>query len=262
MKYQFCAISDKGIRKSVNQDSVIVKEGTINKTPVLMAAVCDGMGGLQKGEIASGMLVDMLNNWFDTELCKLISYTKAKSMDLTKTMKYSLVSLIRKANEKICDYTAENELKGCGTTAVVLILYKNRYYGLNVGDSRIYLFRNHLYQVTTDQTVVQQLMDIGQINEKQAETHPDRSRLLQCVGMHKKVVPEYMRGECFMGDLFLLCSDGLRHKIGKKELENVFRTEYPRTTEQLSDVSQYLINENKKRQETDNLSCVLIRTRR
>ena len=54
----------------------------------------------------------------------------------------------------------------------------------------------------------------------------------------------------------------MRHKIGKKELENVFRTEYPRTTEQLSDVSQYLINENKKRQETDNLSCVLIRTRR
>ena len=262
MKYQFCAETNKGIRKPINQDSVIIKEGMINKTPVMMAAVCDGMGGLQDGEIASSLLINMLEQWFEEDLCKLISFTRHKGMELEKTMKYSLVSLIRKANERICDYTAEHGLKGCGTTVVVLVLYRNRYYGLNVGDSRIYLYRNHLYQMTTDQTVVQRLIDIGQINEKQAESHSERSVLLQCVGMHKKVIPEYVKGECFGNDLFLLCSDGLRHKIGKIELETVFRTEHPKTREQLSDVAQYLIDENMRRNETDNLSCILIKTRR
>lgn len=262
MKYQFCAESDKGIKKDKNEDSVLVKEALHHGTPVLMAAVCDGMGGLQDGEVASCMLVNRLDKWFEQELPKLISFTEEKGLNLEKALKYALVMLIRKANEEIQNYTNVHKLKGCGTTVVVLILYNGRYYGLNVGDSRIYVFRNHLYQLSTDQTVVQRMVDLGQISEKQAETHPDRSRLLQCVGMNRKVIPEYLRGECFQNDLFLLCSDGLRHKIGKKELENVFRIERPKTPEQLSDAAQYLISENMRRKETDNLSCVLIRARR
>ena len=261
MRYIFCAESDKGIRKPINQDAVVVKEGVYHKTPILMAAVCDGMGGLEHGEKASSMLVDMLDQWFEKELPKLISFTKERGLRLDRTMKYSLKTVIREANKKIREFGQERDIK-CGTTVTVLVLYEDRYYILNVGDSRIYVFRNHLYQLTSDQTVVQRLIDLGELDEVSAEKHPERSKLLQCVGVQEKVSPVFSNGEAFANDIYLLCSDGLRHKIRKREMEDVFRTERPRSCEQLSDMCSYFVSENMRRQETDNLSCVLVRTRR
>ena len=76
MKYQFCAETDKGIKKGVNEDSVIVKEALLRGTPILMAAVCDGMGGLQKGEVASCLIVNCLDEWFEQDLGKLVSFSE------------------------------------------------------------------------------------------------------------------------------------------------------------------------------------------
>ena len=175
--------SDRGIVKKINQDSALYKQASTGIGDLMLAAVCDGMGGLRNGEVASSEMIKAIATWFDHH----------------------------------------------GTL-----------------------------QLTHDQTVVQQLIDSGRITRKQAEIHPDRNILLQCIGAGGDVVPEYSTGEYQAGDIFLVCSDGFRHKLMEEEMRQSFGAGMD-TEKKLKAAVKKAVEVNLQRKEKDNITVVAVR---
>ena len=169
----------------------------------------------------------------------------------------SLNRLITDEDERITEYGEENG--ECGTTLAAVVAYGGKYLCVNVGDSRVYrITDDETLQLTHDQTVVQQLIDSGRITRKQAETHPDRNILLQCVGAGGDVVPEYGIGEYEKGDVFLVCSDGFRHRLVEEEMMRLFGAGTD-TEKKLMAAAERAVEVNMQRKERDNITVVAVR---
>ena len=253
MNLKMVAHTDVGIKKDTNQDSVLMKVARTDYGKVLFAAVCDGMGGLAKGELASATLVRMLSKWFEEEFPILLY--QGLSIEV---LQESLSELIYRANQKISAYG--NAIRvNLGTTMVALLIVDHVYYIVNVGDSRVYLLRDELVQLTKDQTVIQREMDLGHMTWEEARRDPRRNVLLQCVGASEVIVPDFYSGNVESGSMFLLCSDGFRHVISKEELYEYLSPYRLLNEKAMQDSLVYLTDLNKYRQETDNISAALIR---
>ena len=147
-----------------------------------------------------------------------------------------------------------------GTTAVVMLLTQNRYYILNVGDSRAYELTTNIRQITNDQTFVAREIAMGRMTEAEAMTDSRRNVLLQCVGASDDVYPDMFFGDVQHNAVYMLCSDGFRHEITAEEIyeklqPGVLFDEYMMQQHSIS-----LIELNKQRQERDNISVTLVRT--
>lgn len=255
MQFKYTSHQDIG-RRQVNQDSVMTLEAETEKGPVLLMSVCDGMGGLSHGEIASSAMIDALNEWFEKELPDIIYINRDEDM---KTEIFSgFRTAAKRADRKIREFSGQEGIR-CGTTAVALLLIHRRYYIMNIGDSRAYLYRKHMYQLTKDQTQAQMMIDNFELSEKDACTHKASSILLQCVGAGSTLEPEFQSGTVMDNDIFLLCSDGFRHKVTKDEMELAIKEEDPKTHIELLNLISYLTEVNKRRGEQDNISTTIVR---
>lgn len=244
------AYTDIGTKKKINQDSIYLGEAASNLGDVVFAAICDGMGGLSNGEMASRMIVNGLDTWFREELPDILE----KGIS-SRGINVSLSSFIERMNDEICERSAAM----CGSTLTGLLLYNGVYRSVNIGDSRIYQFRDGKYkQLTKDQTVVQRAVDRGEITEEEAKTRRDRNVLLQCVGAGQDIVPVYGAGRYREGDVFMLCSDGLRHKLSKKQMVDIFSPENAGDEEEMKIACKRAVDIVKRRKETDNISVVMI----
>lgn len=258
MKFLSVAHSDVGIRKKINQDSVLIKEASTDNGNVLFAVVCDGMGGFAKGEVASATLVKAFSKWFEKELPFLL-YQDGKVQDIDEESLMSSWDLvISESNLKIAAY-GENMHAQCGTTLAAILLANNKYYIANVGDSRVYQLDGTMKRLTVDQTVVQREIDEGRITEEEAKVHPQRNVLLQCIGTGVAVDTEYEVGEYHSGDGFMLCSDGFRHVITDEEFLKLLSPEKLNEEKDLQDAAIYFTELNKQRRENDNISVILIK---
>ncbi|MCC8164428.1 MAG: serine/threonine-protein phosphatase [Lachnospiraceae bacterium] len=253
MNFKITAHTDIGIKKSTNQDSVLMKIAQTDYGKVLLAAVCDGMGGLARGELASATLVRMLSRWFEQEFPALLY--QGLSIDV---LKKSWEDLVYRANERISKYGRAIRAE-MGTTMVVLLIIDRVYYIINVGDSRIYILKDELTQITKDQTFIQREMDEGRMTYQEARRDPRRNVLLQCVGASPVIVPDYYSGTVDSGSMFLLCSDGFRHTISVDELYQYLNPYRLLNEQSMLENLQYLVELNKYRQETDNISAALVR---
>ena len=246
--------TDIGIRKKVNQDSMIVMQASAEGTgKVLMAAVCDGMGGLHDGELASKETVMSLKKWFEGELPQLLE----KGLT-TRRFEESLNRMILEVDERMNLYSFE---KGdCGTTLAGIVMADGKFGCVNIGDSRVYRIRSgKLAQLTHDQSVVQKEIDEGQLTEEEAAGHPQRNVLLQCIGAGCEVTAEYSYGLYKEGDVFIVCSDGFRHKLTKEEIADMFDGRKLHTEEELKEAAVRAVEENKARKEKDNISVIVVR---
>lgn len=253
MNFKIVAHTDVGIKKSTNQDSVLMKVAQTDYGNVVFAAVCDGMGGLAKGELASATLVRMLSKWFEEKFPQMLY--QGLSMEILQN---SWNELIYQANSKIANYSHALHTN-MGTTMVVILIVGQVYYIANVGDSRIYQIRDELKQLTKDQTFVQREMDEGRMTYDEARRDSRRNVLLQCVGASEVIEPDFYTGMIDPGTMFLLCSDGFRHVIAAEELYQ-YLTPYRVLNEQaMKESLVYLTDLNKYRQEVDNISAALIR---
>lgn len=253
MNFKIAAHTDVGIKKSTNQDSVLMKIAQTDYGNVAFSAICDGMGGLAKGELASATLIRMLSKWFEEEFPELLY--QGLSMEV---LQKSWTDLIYEANAKITSY-GQALHTSMGTTMVVLLIVGRVYYIGNVGDSRVYCIKEELTQLTKDQTVVQREMDLGNMTYEEARRDPRRNVLLQCVGASQEIEPDYYTGNVEPGTMFLLCSDGFRHVIATEELYQ-YLTPYRVFHEQaMKESLVYLTELNKYRQEVDNISAALVR---
>jgi serine/threonine protein phosphatase PrpC len=113
-------------------------------------------------------------------------------------------------------------------------------------------------RLTHDQSFVQDMIDNGRLTEEEAETHPQRNILLRCVGAEKEVVPKYTNGSYREGDVFLLCSDGLRHKISEAEMFEALRPGKNTTEEELRDALEKMVQTAMEREELDNITAVAV----
>ena len=254
MNFIISANTDVGISKSTNQDSLT---SIVINTPqgrMAFSALCDGMGGLEKGEVASASVINAFRNWAVNELPLLC---RAPLED--GTIRSQWEAIITQQNQTIKAYGARQGVR-LGTTAVVMLLTQSRYYILNVGDSRAYELTTEIRQITRDQTFVAREVAMGNMTEAEAETDARRSVLLQCVGASDDVYPDMFFGEVRHNAIYMLCSDGFRHEITAQEIYEKLQPGVLFDDYTMQQHTIDLIELNKQRQERDNISVALVRT--
>jgi serine/threonine protein phosphatase PrpC len=245
------ASTDIGQYRESNQDSVCVKYATWQEKNVIMAIVCDGMGGLSNGELASATVVRAFAQWFENQLPKMIkSYNVQEIASIWVKKLFDL-------SEKIKHYGAKTGAS-LGTTFSGMFIMGTEYVIVHVGDTRIYEINNTIRQITTDHTYIAREISAGRMTESEARYHPKRSTLLQCIGASKRLEPEVIFGTVKMSERFVLCSDGFRHKLTNNELLCAFSSENTRSQENSKKICQSLIQKTIQRGEKDNITVVIL----
>jgi len=189
----WAASTDTGRRREVNQDAVLAEY------PLFVVA--DGMGGHLGGEIASASTVDRLRAVVDNQTVSTKNIEKALSRAVKDIIAHP-----------------ETTDEGTGTTLTGLYLETHtdepHWVTLNIGDSRVYLLRDgEIVQVTTDHSVVQELIAAGRLSPEEAENHPYGNVITRAVGPSDSVKPDYLRLDVLDGDRFVICSDGLTKEL-------------------------------------------------
>lgn len=211
--YESKAITDIGNHRKINQDNYLCITDFVNNTYVGIFCVADGMGGLSDGEYASRLAVTKTLQWYKEGLQKISKKTYSKNK-----LKKSLKDLFYAINEEIFGYGRVNSIK-IGTTYSLLLLIGNKYFVVHAGDSRIYMKRaNHLYMLTKDQTWVNDQVEKGIISPAQAENHPRKNVLANCMGCFENPLICFGEGNVKRDDSFLLCSDGLYNLMLTEEI--------------------------------------------
>jgi serine/threonine protein phosphatase PrpC len=245
--------TDVGIKKKANQDSLLLMQADTAEGELFFSVICDGMGGLSKGELVSAATCEVFRTWFIETLPRLLRKGR-----LEEELKKSWEDLIFNMNSRVLDYSDLHHLQ-LGTTAVALLLHRGRYAIINVGDSRVYQFADSLFQLTKDQTVVQREVDLGMLSPEEAERDKRRNVLLQCIGASAVIEPEFLWGSYEPGTVFMLCSDGFRHTIQPKELWDHLNPAMIQSEQQIAYGLAYLTDLNKHRREDDNISAIGIK---
>lgn len=252
MRYKATADTDIGISKNTNQDSVLIKHASTEVGEVLLAVVCDGMGGLEKGELASATVIRAFSKWFDEELP-----FELETVDMQVIgAKWSL--LLKELNVQIMEYSKANRIDGVGTTFSGILFVDNQYVIGHVGDTRVYHIGSSLTQLTTDQTFVAREISRGTLTLEQAKTDKRRNMLLQCIGASRVVEPQIICGSAEKG-AYMLCSDGFRHEISESEIYESLNPINLMNKDAMHSNAKYLIEQVKRREEKDNISVILIK---
>ena len=168
--------------------------------------VCDGMGGENAGDVASRLACDTIKNQLLKTDSKFISSSNIKSI---------LQSAISVANSKVFDISnSEQKYNGMGTTVVVMFLIGSEVYIMYAGDSRAYIIKSdEINQITKDHTVVQSLIDAGEITSKEAESHPQKHFITRALGVNKELDTDFLECELSKNSSVLICTDGLSNYL-------------------------------------------------
>lgn len=252
MRFIATADTDIGISRSTNQDSVLIKHASTDSGEVLMAVVCDGMGGLSRGELASATVIRAFSKWFDEELP-----FELENVDMQIVgAKWSL--LLKELNVKLLEYSKSVGEEGIGTTFSGILFFDKQYVIVHVGDTRVYQIGASLTQLTTDQTFIAREVSRGTITPEQAKVDKRRNMLLQCVGASVVVEPQVICGKIEKG-AYMLCSDGFRHEISDIEIYESLNPINLMNKDAMHNNAKYLIEQVKNREEKDNISVILIK---
>ena len=254
MNFIISATTDIGISKSTNQDSCNVSVFQTKQGKVVFAVLCDGMGGLAKGEVASASLVNAFRVWADTRL-KTLCDSEITDHDIRNDW----TDIVTGYNEKIKVYGKKCGVS-MGTTVTAILLTENRYYIINVGDTRAYEITDNVKLLTKDQTVVGREIELGILTPQEAERDPRRNVLLQCVGASDMVYPDMFFGNTALGAVYMLCSDGFRHEITEREIYDYLNPNVMVDADGMKRNMDSLIELNKQRQERDNITVITVRT--
>jgi PPM family protein phosphatase len=230
-----------------------LKTAVTPKGKVGLFAVCDGMGGLADGELASAIVVRGMAKWFDEELPAILQ-SETWPAELHSSLNASIIAL----NEKLYRHGELKEAQ-LGTTITALLVIFSKSYILQIGDSRAYhISRTGTTQLTKDQTLVAREVERGNLTEEQAKKDPRRNILLQCVGATKDLDVVISSGEAEAGS-YLLCTDGFYHKISEQEIQQKLQPDRFASEAQMTKTLTELIELAKSRQEIDNISAILVK---
>ena len=252
MNYVTGYVSSVGISKLVNQDSVCIRQARCHENNILMAVVCDGMGGMQEGEVASSTVVHAFYDWFEKRLPDIMNdYSEERVVSDWKRM---IVTI----NQQMCEYGIKNDIQLGTTLSVILIQGDGNYVIGHVGDSRIYEIREGVRMLTQDQSLVADEARRGIISWQEAKDDPRRNILLECIGVSEEINPMFTSGRLLKKRSYvLLCSDGFCHELSDKELSKNLGKQFTNS----NDITKTLKNLEwlcEKRGEHDNITAALV----
>lgn len=230
-----------GKRRKDNEDSVGI---FTNQQGVKLAIIADGIGGNQGGDVASEMAVTHIGHSFKLSNAKTIDETK----DWLQKQIASENQDIRNRSEQFID------LKGMGTTVVLAVIFNQTVLIGNIGDSRGYLLRDHVFsQVTEDHSLVNELIKRGELSRQAARVHPKKNVITRSLGIEKAVQIDTHYLELTDNDMLLLCSDGLTDMVNDDQIQAVLENEAA-----LQDKCDQLVKLANDAGGLDNISVVLI----
>ncbi len=236
------ARTDVGIVRSNNQDSYAAGEF---QNGVAWAVVCDGMGGNAGGNIASSTAVKSISERITSVYRETMTSSSIKNL---------LVTAITNANFEIYDMAADNlDLLGMGTTVVAAIMTKNTLYIAHAGDSRAYLItKEEIRQLTRDHSVVQDLVDRGEITPEQARTHPRKNLITRALGVDESLKVDFTVEDLKGDETLLICTDGLSNMV---EPLDIYRVVADNPHEEIAEI---LVNQANENGGEDNITVVAI----
>lgn len=234
-------ITDTGKVRTHNEDSVMIVNDLSGE---YLMVVADGMGGHKAGEVASSIVVNGLTEEFK----KLESIgSKEEAVNWIRTN-------VSKLNDDIFKYTDEfEESKGMGTTLVLAVVTKEYILFGNVGDSSGFVMKKgSLYKVTKDHTLVNLLVETGELTKEEAENHPRKNVLMRALGANNPIDVDIFDVDTESSSI-LLCSDGLTNMLTKEQIERVLNSEVT-----MEEKIVKLVRKSNLRGGTDNVSIAYL----
>ncbi len=236
MHFRYGYVWDKGDYYAVNQDSISLQTVLTGRGPAALGVICDGVGGLQRGEYASGYVSKQITTWFyEKALPKLCSHKSVRR--LRKSFQRELSDIHQCLKQK-----AEKEEIQMGTTVTVLVIFGRQYGVFHVGDSRCYYLCKKLRLLTVDQ--------VGK-----------RKELLYAVGVGEQPVIYSKFGRCRRKERFLLCSDGFARCLNNPAIIALLTKERKQVVGgemRMNKVLQEIINRGRQKGERDNCTAILV----
>lgn len=217
------------------------EEHAIGSFPNLFV-VADGMGGHNAGDTASRMCVEEV-------VSQIEKSTKVTPIGI-------LEQAVTAANERVyCASLEDPALYGMGTTIVAAVVLGDTAYIINVGDSRLYVFRDNLKQVTVDHSLVEEMVQSGKIHKEDMRTHPNKNIITRALGTNSKVKADCFEIEVNEGDVLLLCSDGLSNMLEDETMEDIIENH----KNDMKTAGELLVEAANEAGGKDNISVVLVR---
>ena len=232
--------SDIGASRPTNQDSLFIKLADYDKSQICIGVVCDGVGGLQDGELASVVSTLFIRSWFDRML-------REPCKD-TEHLQQGLLDYMYRVNQEITLYSRKHNIS-TGTTVSVIIILGKRFFIVHIGDSRIYKVDSGVYQLTVDHTTTQLRNRDGVMVPKKL--------LTQCVGYRDELSIFCSDGWVKKDEVYLLCSDGFYDKMQESEI--IAKVKKINAKTNIDAVAQGLISHIIKCKENDNVSLGIIK---
>ncbi|MDB5077648.1 MAG: protein serine/threonine phosphatase [Chloroflexi bacterium] len=265
------ALTDRGRRRSQNQDNVLCYTLQGSKTPVGLYAVADGMGGQSAGEIASQIAIDTVREELGQFLEHTVGATPAFGDDVvtgrlvendepTEAPNLSLVDLLsgamQQCNHRIREHGLQNpDTAGLGSTLTVVMVTGDLALIGNIGDSRTYILRDGtIRSLTQDHSLVGSLVRQGLITEDDVYKHPHRNLIYNALGTRPDANPDIAMHRLQGGDILLLCSDGLWEMVRDEDIRAI--------VEELADPTEAatsLVDAANQNGGVDNISVVIVR---
>lgn len=236
------AKTDVGKAREMNQDYYSIPS---SESDLQLYILADGMGGYNGGEIASRLAAETTKNYIQNNF-KKIEHDKEAILKLVKdAMEY--------ANMVVYEESKKDEnLQGMGTTLDVCLIYNNKIFIGHVGDSRIYRIRqNVMRKLTKDHSYVQKLIEDGTITREEAMTHPKKNMLMKALGCTPYVEPDVRARNYIVGDILIMCSDGLTNMVKEEEI-------YKTVIEDAVEAPKKLIEQANKLGGYDNITVITI----
>ncbi len=235
-----------GMKRKNNEDSIFIFNTGYACLPNLYI-VADGMGGHNAGEVASKSAIQFF--------CEYIHNNSTTRNAREDEILDLLVSGVHYVNEKILEESKKvPEYEGMGTTFTVLVVKEDKAFIAHVGDSRVYLIRDHaINQVTNDHSYVADLVKLGEITAEEARIHPRRNLITRAIGADSNVYADTKILNLHQSDLILMCSDGLTTMLDDNEILEILNE-----NTSLEHGAQILLNEANQKGGLDNISIILI----
>ena len=239
---QCWGISDPGCVRPQNQDAFQIEQLDRNST---LCVVCDGMGGAKSGNVASTLAIDVF--------VQEVKRSWKSNLDQEK-VDQTLRGAVKLANFTVFDQAMQfAEFSGMGTTLVALLIKGKDATIVNVGDSRAYgVDREGISRLTKDHSLVQMMIERGEITPEKARTYPGKNLITRAIGTEPVVECDIFHKKLDRGDSVLLCSDGLSNLLDDQEIlfEVVHGINKQHCCQRLLDIA-------KNRGAPDNVTCVL-----
>lgn len=250
MEFVYGVVSDIGNHRKVNQDNYYIKVFEEEEKNEALFLICDGMGGLTQGEIASLTVVKNFEKYFVPNIEKIRNKEKKEVIE-------ALNKILRLANMQLIKYSKKKKLQ-LGTTASALLILDNHYYIAHIGDSRIYTIRDKIVQLTKDHTYVAECIEKGEMTEEEGKLSNQKHILSQCIGVLDSIRIYNKVGKVKKDQVFILCSDGLYNTNEEEVLYNHIRSFGELNKENIQNCARSIVDIAMNNGEKDNITVEIV----